>query len=267
MSGAAVDPAAKGNPFAAFGLVAKVGGQAGAQLAAQNKQANRELLKSQSEMATAQQNRKEGHVKLAAEQEDKAQTRKAAAFEQRRDAASKAADILSAEERNKASVAAQMAAVNKPGESERKIADYEARLGRKLTADEYLDAMGQVGAATYGVRHTGQKGDFERKTKIDELIQKDKRFENISLDLMRAGGKKDAKSTALRDDANSRLEGLRNEYETRYKINTPVAGAGAGAGAQTPTPQSIDALRKDPTLRDQFERFYGPGSSSKYLGG
>jgi len=269
MSGAAVDPAAKGNPFAAIGLVAKVGGQAGAQLAAQNKQANRELLKAQSEMATSQQNRNEGRVRLAADQEDKAETRKTAAYEQKRDAASKAAEILSAEERNKATVGAQMASINKPGESERKIADYEARLGRKLTADEYLDAMGQVGAATYGVRHTGQKGDFERKTKIDELIQKDKRFENISLDLMRAGGKKDAKSTALRDDANSRLEGLRNEYETRYKINTPVAGAGAGAGAgaQTPTPQSIDALRKDPTLRDQFERFYGPGSSSKYLGG
>jgi hypothetical protein len=266
MSGAAVDPAAKGNPFAAFGLVAKVGGQAGAQLAAENKRANRELLKSESELATAQQNRKEGHVKLAAEQEDKAQTRKAAAFEQKRDAASKAADILSAEERNRATIAA----ANRPGESERKIADYEARIGRKLTADEYLDVMGQVGAATYGVRHTGQKGEFEHKAKVDELIQKDKRFEAISLDLMRAGGKKDAKSTALRDDANSRLEGLRNEYETRYKMNTPAAGAGAGAptgGAKIPNPQAIEALRGNPALRDQFDRYYGPGSSAKYLGG
>jgi hypothetical protein len=91
---------------------------------------------------------------------------------------------------------------------------------------------------------------------------------------MRAGGKKDAKSTALRDDANSRLEGLRNEYETRYKMNTPAAGAGAGAGAGAPTggakipnPQAIEALRGNPALRDQFDRFYGPGSSSKYLGG
>jgi hypothetical protein len=266
MSGAAVDPAAKGNPFAAFGLVAKVGGQAGAQLAAENKRANRELLKSEAELATAQQNRKEGHVKLAAEQEDKAQTRKAAAFEQKRDAASKAADILSAEERNKATIAA----ANRPGESERKIADYEARIGRKLTADEYLDVMGQIGAATYGVRHTGQKGEFEHKAKVDELIQKDKRFENISLDLMRAGGKKDAKSTALRDDANNRLAELRTEYETRYKMNTPVAGAGAptgGAKTPTPTPQAIDALKGNPALRDQFDRYYGPGSSSKYLGG
>jgi hypothetical protein len=270
MSGAAVDPAARGKTASAIGLIAKVGGQAGAQLAAQNKQANRELLKAQSEMATSQQNRNEGRVRLAADQEDKAETRKAAAFEQRRDAISKAAEILSAEERNKATVGAQMASINKPGESERKIADYEKRLGRKLTADEFLDVMGQVGAATYGVRHTGQKGDFERKTKVDELIQKDRRFETIALDLMRAGGKKDAKSTALRDDANSRLEGLRNEYETRYKLNDPAAGAGAGAptgGAKIPNPQAIEALRGNPALRDQFDKFYGPGSSSKYLGG
>ena len=268
MSGAAVDPAARGKTASAIGLIAKVGGQAGAQLAAQNKQANREILKAQAEMATSQQNRNEGRVRLASEQENQAETRKAAAFEQRRDAISKAAEILSAEERNKATVGAQMAGVNRLSESERKIADYEKRLGRKLTADEYLDAMGQVGAATYGVRHTGQKGDFERKTKVDELIQKDKRFETISLDLMRAGGKKDAKSTALRDDANSRLEGLRNEYETRYKLNDPAAGAGAPTGgAKIPNPQAIEALRGNPALRDQFDKFYGPGSSSKYLGG
>jgi hypothetical protein len=268
MSGAAVDPAARGKTASAIGLIAKVGGQAGAQLAAQNKQANRELLKAQAEMATSQQNRNEGRVKLASEQENQAETRKAAAFEQRRDAISKAAEILSAEERNKASVAAQMASVNKPGESERKIADYEARLGRKLTADEYLDAIGQVGAATYGVRHTGQKGEFEYKAKVDELIQKDKRFENISLDLMRAGGKKDAKSTALRDDANNRLSQLRTEYETRYKMNAPAAGAGAPTGgAKTPTPQAIEALRGDPARRVEFDRYYGPGSSAKYLGG
>jgi hypothetical protein len=268
MSGAAVDPAARGNPFAALGLIAKVGGQAGAQLAAENKRANRELLKSQAEMATSQQNRNEGRTRLAAEQEDKAQTRKAAAFEQKRDAASKAAEILSAEERNKATVGAQMASINKPGESERKIADYEARIGRKLTADEYLDVMGQVGAATYGVRHTGQKGEFEHKAKVDELIQKDKRFENISLDLMRAGGKKDAKSTALRDDANNRLSELRTEYETRYKMNAPAAGAGAPTGGtKIPNPQAIEALRGNPALRDQFDRYYGPGSSAKYLGG
>jgi hypothetical protein len=264
MSGAAVDPAAKGNPFAALGLVAKVGGQAGAQLAAENKRADRELLKAQGEMATSKQNRKEGRIRLAADQEKDAQNRAASAFEQKRDATSKAAEILSAEERNRATIAA----ANRPGESERKIADYEARIGRKLTADEYLDVMGQIGAATYGVRHTGQKGEFEHKAKVDELIQKDKRFENISLDLMRAGGKKDAKSTALRDDANNRLAELRTEYETRYKMNTPVAGAGAPTGgAKTPTPQAIDALKGNPALRDQFDRYYGPGSSSKYLGG
>jgi len=263
MAGAMVDPAAQNNPFAAFGLASKAAGEMGSKIQAQNRQADRDLFKAQADMASAQQARSDGRIKTAAELEDRAQTRKHAAFEQKADAAGKMAQLMSLEKIH----AATNAAANRPGETERKIAGYEARIGRKLTADEYLDVMGQVGAATYGVRHTGQKGEFEHKAKVDELIQKDKRFEAISLDLMHAGGKKDAKSTALRNDANSRLEGLRNEYETRYKMNTPAAGAGAPtSGAQTPTPQSIDALRKDPTKRDQFERFYGPGSSSKYLG-
>jgi hypothetical protein len=272
MAGAAVDPAAKGNPFAALGLVAKTAGTAGAQLAAQNKQANRELLKAQTEMASAQQNRKEGRVRLAADQEKDAQNRAAAAFEQKRDATSKAAEILSAEERNRATIAA----ANRPGETERMLdrrndilsgkASYNGLTGEKGAA-AYDEALGSIGAARYGVRYTGQKGEFEHKAKVDELIQKDKRFEHISLDLMRAGGKKDAKSTALRDDANNRLAELRKEYEDRYKMTPTVAGSYAPTGgARTPTPQAIEALRSDPSRRGEFDRYYGPGSSAKYLG-
>jgi hypothetical protein len=277
MAGAAVDPAARGNTAAAFGLVAKVGGQAGAQLMAQNKQANRELLKSQAEMATAQQNRSEGRIRLASDQEDKAETRKAAAFEQKRDAASKAAEILSAEERNKASVAAQMAGVNKPGETERMLekrndilsgkSSYNGLTGEKGAA-AYDEAISSIGAARYGVRYTGDK-EFEKAKMVNESLMKGPNAAvamNLANQINNLASKTDEKSVAKRTELETRLNGLRQQELARF----PQQNKGAAtptSGAQTPTPQSIDALRKDPTLRDQFERYYGPGSSAKYLGG
>jgi len=262
MAGAAVDPAARGNTAAALGLVAKTAGTAGAQLIAQNKQANRELLKAQSEMATAQQNRKEGRIRLAADQEDKAETRKAAAFEQKRDAASRAAQILSHEDVAKM----QTAAANRPGETERMLAEYEKRIGRKLTADEYTEALSQLGAARYGVKYTGQDKDVERLT---NLLKGDDEWKLLKA--QRAGL---GTSSKLSDKQKEKLAGIDSriaaiEAAKRAELNRTPGGAGAGtptSGVQVP-PQAIEALRQNPALRDQFDAKYGRGSADKYLGG
>jgi hypothetical protein len=222
-------------------------------------------------MATAQQNRSEGRVRLASEQENQAETRRAAAFEQQRDAASKAAEIISAEDRNKASVAAQMAGVNKPGETERMLekrndilsgkSSYNGLTGEKGAA-AYDEAMSSIGAARYGVKYTGQDKDVERLT---NLLKSDDEWKLLKA--QRAGL---GTSSKLSDKQKEKLAGIDSRIaviEAAKRAELGKAPSGAGAGAQTPTPQSIDALRKDPTLRDQFERFYGPGSSSKYLGG
>ena len=161
-----------------------------------------------------------------------------------------------------------MANVNKLSESERKIADYERRLGRKLNPDEYLDAMRQVGEATFGVRNTGQDKGFERAKMINEALMNGPNGSvamRLANQINALSGKTDEKSVTKRTELETRLETLRTQEAARFP-QQKGATAPTG-GAQTPTPQSIDALRKDPTLRDQFERFYGPGSSSKYLGG
>ena len=109
MAGAVVDPSAGGNTMRGFGLASNVGGKAGAAAMAQNKQADRDLLRSQVELSSAQQNRKEGRINAAAAHEDKAQALEANAFESKRSAAEKLAQILSTKENTAATIQSHVA--------------------------------------------------------------------------------------------------------------------------------------------------------------
>jgi hypothetical protein len=66
---------------------------------------------------------------------------------------------------------------------------------------------------------------------------------------------------------------LKKEYPTvNDYVASKVSGGGFAAGAapssapSTPPQGAIDALKKDPSLRKQFDDKYGPGASKRYLG-
>ena len=66
---------------------------------------------------------------------------------------------------------------------------------------------------------------------------------------------------------------LKKEFPTvNDYVASKVSGGGFAAGANPPSgpsapPQAaIDALKKDPSLRKQFDDKYGPGASKRYLG-
>jgi hypothetical protein len=144
MAGAVVDPAAGGNTMRGLGLMSKVGGQAAAQAMAQNKQADRDLFKSQVELSSAQQNRKEGRINAAAAHEDKAQALESNAFESKRKAAETLAQIQSHEAISEKQIAAMAA---HQGPAVLQIADRLKKEGDPATGEELLRKAATIASA------------------------------------------------------------------------------------------------------------------------
>lgn len=267
-AGALVDPRAGGNLFRGLGLAASTTGRAAAEINAQNKQANRDLLRSQIEMARAQQARKEGQVNMAAKLEDAAATRKANAFEQKRDAASKAAEILSREETTKAQIAAQ----NRPGETERMLSTIDAiRTGKSSYAgktgeegvEAYKASLGDIGAARYGVRYTGQDKDVERVTNI---LKGDDEYKLLKTQRSQLGTKGDlnAKQQAQLARIDARLGEI--EAAARQRVGkaqaAPTSGASAAGGPKSyaqwlRAAKAANPDASDDDLKAYYDRKYG----------
>lgn len=155
---------------------------------------------------------------------------------------------------------------NKPGEMERQIAEYESRLGRKLGPDEYLKAMGDIGAARYGVRHTGQNKDWEHQKMIQDSLMKGPNgmvAMQLANKINKLAEKTDADSVNQRMQLQSRLDSLYQQEAAKFPQRS---SAGSTQGASQVPPQAIAALRADPRLRDQFDAKYGRGSADRYLG-
>jgi hypothetical protein len=167
MAGAVVDPSAGGNTMRGFGLAANVGGKAGAAAMAQNKQADRDLLRSQVELSSAQQNRKEGRINAAAAHEDKAQALETSAFEQKRDAAKTLAQIRSHEAISEKQIRAASA---HQGDRILQIADRLTKEGDPAKGEELLKKAAGIAStgSIYGADMRGNSAYIKALEAIED---------------------------------------------------------------------------------------------------
>jgi len=160
---------------------------------------------------------------------------------------------------------------NKPSETERILAKVEnIRSGKEsyagMTGEEgvaaYTAAMGDVGAARYGVRYSGQNKDIERYTNI---LKDDQEYKMLKVQRSQLAGQ--AEPNDKQRAKLARIDNRIAEIEARARSSAGMGqGAGPVQGAPQVPPQAIAALRADPRLRDQFDAKYGRGSADRYLG-
>lgn len=255
MAGAMVDPSAGGNFMRGLGAAARVGGQAGAQLMAQNRQANRELLRAQAELATAAQARKENRVNLAAKLEDAARTRQSSAFEQKRDAASKAAEILSAEKRTRMQVDSQ----NRPVGAERIMANIDSILSGTTSyggmtgekgVEAYKATLGDVGAAMYGARYTGQP---EKPERTSVVLKNDPEYNMLKTQRANLSAREnlDAKAKARLERIDARIKVIEDQAAERAgRMDTaPTGGKGITRAQYEELPSGATFTAPDGSIR------------------
>jgi hypothetical protein len=213
----------------------------------EHREVDDKLRQSEILLATAQQSRKEGLVNKADAEETRAQDLKRDAFKTQVGIQEKVAQLESGlaqtemSGRTQKEIASMNAAVqretmNKPGEFERMLGDYEKRMGRKLTPAEYKEAMTEIGAARYGARYTGPDKTFEN----DAKFQKDFTDRTEMLRLQKSmPGKTQAEIEVIDRQIETERQKLIEEYrQTRSSGVTSKAAPGAAPASTAPPAQS-----------------------------
>lgn len=222
---------------AVTGALAAIGGG----LAKANKdytEANSKLRQAEMTLAASEQARADGQIGKAESLYDKGREDKKEAITRKMNANEKLATIQASVDNSIRSTSAQMASVNKPGETERMLADLDAiRTGKKefqgLTGEEgakaYQDSVGQLGAARYGVRYTGQNKDFEHRKAVLEVLQKDEgvKIAQMKVAQLEAKEKLTPKEQAALDANNAFLKKRYDSVSTDLQKS-----GGAAASAQ-----------------------------------
>lgn len=253
----------------------------------ENREVDDKLRQSEILLATAQQSRKEGLINKADAEETRAQDLKRDAFKTQVGIQEKVAQLesgLASTEmsgKTQKEIAALNARVqretaNKPGEFERMLSDYERRMGRKLTPEEYKQAMGEIGAARYGAKYSGQDKSPEQAAAITKQAKETGPVKALEIPLLQAQQSGDpAKIQAATDAYNRALraaeQDIINQAEAARANKRPNANAPAKSVSnvgETPDPRAVDLLKKDPSGKNRqfFDDIYGPGAAAKALG-
>jgi hypothetical protein len=126
----------------------------------------------------------------------------------------------------------QRESINKPGEVERKLAEYERRLGRKLTAEEYKQEIADISAASFGVRHTGQNKGHEHQKMIEDVVNDLQNVKLLRFELANRGT-----TPERREEINRLIDEERRKVSARFPQGQGPSGASAQPPASTPMPK------------------------------
>ncbi len=207
--------------------------------------ANSKLRQAEMTLAASEQARKDGQIGKAESLYEKGVTDKKEAVARELGAREKAATIQASVDNSIRSANAQLASVNKPGETERMLSELDAiRTGKKdfqgLKGEEgakaYQDAVGTLGAARYGVKYTGPNKEFEHRKAVLEVLQKD---EGVKIAQMKVAQLEAKEKLTEKDraalDANTAF--LKKRYEAisseLQKSGAPAGGADGGKNVIT----------------------------------
>jgi hypothetical protein len=255
----------------------------GTNLAKANKdytEANTKLRQSEMTLAAAEQARSDGQIGKAESLYDKGREDKKDALKRKTDANEKLATIQASVDNSIRTTSASMAQINKPGETERMLADLDLiRSGKKsfqgLTGEKgaqaYQDAVGSLGAARYGVKYTGPDKSFEHKKAVLEVLQKDEgvKIAQMKIAQLEAKPELNPKDQAALDANKAFLKKRYDSVSSELQKTAPAGGAPAsGTTAQTSAPtlqQFMTAARAAPEnqgvseadLRAYYQRTYG----------
>jgi hypothetical protein len=244
----------------------------------EDREAKRALRQSEITLAAAQQARADGKTDKAISLFDKYDTQKQNAQKMLAEVNMKGAEIQKGIE--VANIQAQVAreghqvqreGQNKPGEAERVMREAEAIRAKEgdEAAEAYMQRYRDVNEARMGVRYTGPDKSQERAIAVEKLVDADKEGQLLKLRRSTLVGKKDAKSAEALADIDTRLEELRKEKGKNISKNigvTAVAPDATVGGGRTPNAAAINALKADPSKREEFDAYYGPGSAARILG-
>jgi hypothetical protein len=224
----------------------------GTNLAKANKDftdANTKLRQSEMTLAAADQARTDGQIGKAESLYDKGRNDQKDALKRKMDANKDLATIQASVDNSIRSTNASMAQINKPGETERMLADLDLiRSGKKsfqgLTGEKgaqaYQDSVAALGAAKYGVKYTGPNKDFEHKNAVLERLQKDEGVKIAQMKVAQLETKTDRtpKEQAVLDANNAFLKKRFNEVSAELKSSGAPAG-GTPAGGKVITMADI----------------------------
>ena len=241
-------------------------------------EANTKLRQSEMTLAAAEQARADGQIGKAESLYDKGRADKQEAIKRKMDANKDLATIQASVDNSIRSSNAQMASVNKPGETERMLADLDLiRSGKKSFqgftgekgAQAYQDAVGSLGAARYGVKYTGPDKSFEHRKAVLDVLQKDEgvKIAQLKIAQLEAKGNLSEKEQATLDANNAFLKKRFDAVSAELKKSGAAADAGPST-TQTSAPslqQFLAAARNAPQnkgvsdeeLRAYYQRTYG----------